>query len=83
MQHSVRVNRRDVLAIGLGATSALALPRSAAAQAKLEVLVAYYGALINVGPVAVGLEKGFYKSPDVEVTDALDGLIVRTPQSQH
>jgi NitT/TauT family transport system substrate-binding protein len=68
-------NRRAALSLGLGAASAAILPRPADAQAKrVEMLVAYYGALINTGVVAVGLEKGFYKTPQVEVTDAVASM---------
>src|ERR1700742_715629 len=72
MLDRMQVGRRQALALGLGAGASLLLPRSArAAPEKMEILVAYYGALINTAVVGVGLEKGFYSTPLVQVTDAV------------
>jgi NitT/TauT family transport system substrate-binding protein len=68
----MQVGRRQALALGLGAGASLLLPGGArAAPEKMEILVAYYGALINTAVVGVGLEKGFYSTPLVQVTDAV------------
>ena len=72
MLDRMQVGRRQALALGLGAGASLLLPRGArAAPEKMEILVAYYGALINTAVVGVGLEKGFYSTPLVQVTDAV------------
>lgn len=68
------LSRRSVLALGLGASAAAMLPRIAVGQEKMEILVAYYGALINTAVVAVGLEKGFYSTPEVDVTEAVSTI---------
>jgi NitT/TauT family transport system substrate-binding protein len=68
----MRIGRRDMLALGLGAGTAMLLPgKGVAEQRKMEILVAYYGALLNTAVVGVGLEKGFYSTPQVQVTNAL------------
>lgn len=72
MLDRMQVSRREALTLGLGAGAAMLLPgRVLAAPQKMEILVAYYGALINTAVVGVGLEKGFYTTPVVEVTDAV------------
>lgn len=72
MLDKMQVSRRQALALGLGAGASMLLPGMARADAqKMEILVAYYGALINTAVVGVGLEKGFYSTPLVRVTDAV------------
>jgi NitT/TauT family transport system substrate-binding protein len=72
MLDKMQVGRRELLAFGLGAGAAMLLPDLGLAdQQKMEILVAYYGALINTAVVAVGLENGFYSTPLVQVTDAV------------
>lgn len=68
------MRRREALALGLAAPLPFLLPRAALAQQKMDLLVAYYGALINTGVVAVGLEKGFYTTPEVVVRDATSSM---------
>ncbi len=68
------LSRRDVLALGLGASATAMLPKMAFGKESMEILVAYYGALINTAVVAVGLEKGFYSTPQVEVTGAVSTI---------
>jgi NitT/TauT family transport system substrate-binding protein len=66
------VGRRELLALGLGTAAAALLPGvSMAEPRKMEILVAYYGALLNTAVVGVGLENGYYSTPEVEVSDAL------------
>src|ERR1700730_16903252 len=72
MPNAMPIGRREILALGLGAGTSLLLPgKAVAAPRKMEILVAYYGALLNTAVVGVGLEKGFYSTPEVEVTNAL------------
>ncbi|HEV2673773.1 MAG TPA: ABC transporter substrate-binding protein [Aliidongia sp.] len=72
MLDRMQLGRRQALALGLGAGAAMLLPgKGLAAAQKMEILVAYYGALINTAVVGVGLEKGYYSTPLVEVTDAV------------
>lgn len=74
MDVSLKFSRREALGLGLGAASAMLLPRGASAQEQMEILVAYYGALINSSVVAVGLEKGYYDTPAVKVTEAVSSI---------
>ncbi len=67
-------DRRQALGLGLGLLGAGALPRLAFAKMETDILVAYYGALINTAPVAVGLEKGFYDTANVKVRDAVSSI---------
>jgi NitT/TauT family transport system substrate-binding protein len=67
------INRRQGLGLGLGMGASLLLPSMAQAQKKMEIMVDYYGALINTAVVAVGFEKGFYQTPLVSVTNAIAG----------
>jgi len=69
-----RFDRRGVLGLGVGLMGAAALPRSAFAKLETDILVAYYGALINTAVVAVGLEKGFYDTANVKVRDAVSSI---------
>jgi NitT/TauT family transport system substrate-binding protein len=72
MSDKTSIGRREVLALGLGAgATVLSSGWSLAEQRKMEILVAYYGALLNTAVVGVGLEKGFYATPLVQVTDAV------------
>jgi NitT/TauT family transport system substrate-binding protein len=72
MPYGNRLGRRELLALGLGVGTSLLLPgKAVAAPRKMEILVAYYGALLNTAVVGVGLEKGFYSTPEVEVANAL------------
>jgi NitT/TauT family transport system substrate-binding protein len=71
MLDRIHVSRREALVLGFGTGTAMLLPGKSLAQQKMEILVAYYGALINTAVVAVGLEKGFYTTPEVTVTDAI------------
>ncbi len=68
------IDRRRVLGMGLGLAGAAALPRAAFAKMETDILVAYYGALINTAPVAVGLSKGFYETANVSVGEAVSSI---------
>jgi NitT/TauT family transport system substrate-binding protein len=72
MGYRSEIGRRGLLALGFGAGAAMLLPSGVrAAPRKMDILVAYYGALLNTAVVGVGLEKGFYTTPAVAVGDAL------------
>jgi NitT/TauT family transport system substrate-binding protein len=68
------MNRRQALGLALGASGAVLLPRPLLAKEEMQILVAYYGALINTAPVAAGLEKGFYDTANVHVSDAVSTI---------
>lgn len=74
MSVPTELTRREALTLALGASTALALPKIGHAQENQEILVAYYGALVNAGAVAVGLEKGFYSTPEVNVTSVVSTI---------
>lgn len=61
-------------AVGLGALGSTLLPRSSFAALETDILVAYYGALINTAVVAVGLEKGYYDTANVKVGEAVSSI---------
>lgn len=73
MNNQSHFSRRHALAMGLGAGSALLMPQMAKAQRKMDIMVDYYGALINTAVVAVGFEKGYYSTPLVSVGNAVTG----------
>ena len=63
-------------ALGMAAAlsaSGLLTHNNAYAQKKMAIMTDYFGALMNTSVVAVGSEKGFYKTPLVEVTDFVTG----------
>jgi NitT/TauT family transport system substrate-binding protein len=68
------ITRRSALgmAAALGAAGLLS-PRTASAQVKMPIMVDYFGALLNTSVVAVGQDKGWYKTPQIEVTDLVTG----------
>ena len=68
------IARRDLLSLGLGFVTSTQFPRPAAAEENGEILVAYYGALINVGPVAVAQELGEYAKAGVNVTGVVNSI---------
>ena len=68
------IGRRQALGLGLGAAGLAALPRTAFARKETDILVAYYGALINTAPVAVGLDQGYYDTPDLLVNEAVSSI---------
>lgn len=74
MHTPFKLDRRQALALGLGAAAAPFLPGVALAQEKMQILVAYYGALVNAGIVAIGQEKGFYKTPAVDASDVVSTI---------
>ncbi len=74
MTKSLELRRRDVMALTAGLTAGLVLPRVAWGQEKLQILVAYYGALVNAGIVAVGQEKGFYNTPAIDVRNVVSTI---------
>jgi NitT/TauT family transport system substrate-binding protein len=66
-------SRRQALAMAAGAAAGLFVPGSAMAQRKMEIMVDYFGALLNTSVVAVGLDKGFYSTPQVQVSNVVTG----------
>ena len=74
MHSPFTLDRRRALALGLGAVPAPFLPGAALAQEKMQILVAYYGALVNAGIVAIGQEKGFYKTAAVDASDVVSTI---------
>ncbi|MES2977718.1 MAG: ABC transporter substrate-binding protein [Pseudomonadota bacterium] len=73
MSEKSGITRRQGLGLGIGMGASLLLPGMAHAQKKMDIMADYYGALLNTGVVAVGLEKGFYSTPVVQVTNAVAG----------
>jgi NitT/TauT family transport system substrate-binding protein len=71
---SFTLNRRQAIAAVACASSLSLLPRHAISKEQMEILVAYFGALTNTGVVAVGLEKGYYDTPVVEVTSVVSSI---------
>ncbi len=73
MNEQSHLSRRQALAMGLGAGSALLMPQLTKAQKKMDIMADYFGALINTSIVAVGFEKGYYSTPVVSVGNAITG----------
>ena len=71
---SNHITRRSAIgmAAAIGAFSLLT-HRSANAQQKMAIMADYFGALMNTSVCAVGIEKGYYKTSQVEVTELLTG----------
>lgn len=74
MPFSHAIDRRRLLGMGLGLAGAAALPRAALAKLETDILVAYYGALINTAPVAVGLTQGYYDTANLTVNEAVSSI---------
>lgn len=74
MTNATGPTRRQALLMAAGASAAASLPHMAFARERLDLLVAYYGALINTAPVAVGMQKGFYSTANVEVSDVVSTI---------
>ena len=68
------IARRDALRLSLGLAAAPLFPATASAQEKFDILVAYYGALINVGPVAVAQERGDYTKAGISLTGVVNTI---------
>ena len=74
MTRATALTRRQTLMVAAGATAAATLPRAAFAKERVDLLVAYYGALINTAPVAVGMQKGWYSTANVEVDEVVSTI---------
>jgi len=68
------LGRRELMGLGLGMAGAAMLPKMAFAQKQVNMLAAYYGALTNTAPVAVGMNKGFYNTSNVQVTEVVSTI---------
>lgn len=74
MSQGTGIDRRKVLGLGVGLAGASVLPVPAFASTEMDMLVAYYGALTNTAPVAVGMEKGFYETSNVKVGEVVSTI---------
>jgi NitT/TauT family transport system substrate-binding protein len=68
------LDRRELLGLGLGIAGIGMLPTHAFAQKQVSLLAAYYGALTNTAPVAVGMKKGFYDTSNVKVSEVVSTI---------
>lgn len=68
------LDRRELLGLGAGLAGLSMLPSMAYAQKNVNLLAAYYGALTNTAPVAVGMKKGFYNTSNVGVSEVVSTI---------
>lgn len=70
---SSSLNRRTVLAASAGLAAGVLSPSFAAEQRKMTIMADYFGALLNTSVLAAGLEKGYYETPEVAVSNVVTG----------
>ena len=68
-----QTTRRSFMVAAAGAACAVAAPCVAAEKVKMTIMADYFGALLNTSVLAIGLDKGFYNTPEVEVTNVITG----------